>query len=123
MRSIAPADRLRAGRLAALCLVVLIAVAACGGTAAGGGGGGGGATGADTVISETQAAIGTSMIGGTVDGTTITITLIDGFGEGGAKLFMCSQVTKSLAANDPTGTLTVVMVEKSGTQLASSADC
>ncbi len=128
MREIAPAGRLRAGRSAALCLVIVF-LAACGGAAgagdSGGGGGGGGADDAaiQQIIDDAQTTIGTSMISGTFADNVITITVVDNFGTGGAQIFMCAQIAKSLKANDPSGAITAVMVEQSGTKLISSTDC
>lgn len=118
-----PAGRLRRGRLATLSLAVVIVVGACGSSSAGGSGGGVAEGDADKIIADAQFAIGTSMVGGEVAGDTITITLVDGFGAGGAKLFMCSNLKKSREKHDPSGSLTIVMVTQSGTQLVSSTDC
>jgi hypothetical protein len=116
------ADRLRRGRLAVVSLVCVAVVAACGSAAGGGGGGDGGADSAK-IIAVAQTALGTSMVSGGVEGTTITLTLIDGFGKGGAGLFMCDHVKNAASQYDPAGTLTVVMVNQSGDQLAALSDC
>jgi hypothetical protein len=63
------------------------------------------------------------MVSGGVDGSTLTITLVDGYGAGGAKLFMCAHVKKAKDQYDPSGALTILMVNQSGVQLASSTDC
>jgi len=119
------ADRLRRGRALAACLVLALTLGACGSASGNGGDGGGGGSNVDTdkVISEIQAVFGTSMISGSVDGTTINIKLVDGFGTAGAKLFMCSNVKTIMATDDPDGTMTVVMTEQSGDQLVTLADC
>lgn len=117
-----PAGRLRSGRLAMLSLLVVVAVSACGSSSAVGGGGGSEAD-AGKIIASTQAIIGTSMVGGEVEGDTIVITMVDGFGKGGAGLFMCANVRIVREKYDPAGTLTMTMVNQSGEELASSTDC
>ncbi|MER3418597.1 MAG: hypothetical protein C4343_05780 [Chloroflexota bacterium] len=62
------------------------------------------------------------MVRGTVEGDTFKITLVKGFGSGGAKLFMCANVKQILAKHGATG-VNVVMVDTDGTQLATMADC
>lgn len=101
---------------------LVFGLAACGGNAAGGGGGGGGGPNWDAIIAETQEAFGTSMVSGTVEGDTFKITLVKGFGSGGAKLFMCGNVKPILAKYGATG-VNVVMVDTEGTQLSTIADC
>ena len=121
------APRGHAPRLSALGLAVSITMlaAACGGAAAGDGGGvgGGGGNGSDdTVISQVSADFGTSMVSATMDGDTLKIVLVDGAGEGMAKLFMCANVEPHLKAAGLAGTK-VVISEKSGKQLATEAVC
>jgi hypothetical protein len=113
--------RLRHGRLAVLCLAFVLAIGACGSASGGAGGGGGADTG--KIIAVAQNAFGTSMISADVEDGTMTITLVDGFGAGGARLFMCDHVKRAKEQNDPSGALTIVMVDQAGNQLASSADC
>ena len=108
------------GWLAALAIVLV----GCGdSSAAGGGGGGGGGNGAyDTVIPLIQKDFGNSMVGATVEGDTLKITLIDGAGVAMAKLFMCANVEprlKDAGLQDSK----VLIVEQSGTQLATEAVC
>lgn len=114
--------RLARERLAIAAVGLIVVLAACGGNAAGGGGGGGGGPNWDAIIAETQEAFGTSMVSGTVEGDTFTITLVKGFGSGGAKLFMCGNVKPILAKYGATG-VNVVMVDTEGTQLSTLADC
>lgn len=115
--------RLALERLAVAAVGLIVVLAACGGNAAGGGGGGGGGElNWDAIIAETQAAFGTSMVSGSVEGDTFTITLVKGFGSGGAKLFMCGNVKPILAKYGATG-VNVVMVDTEGTQLSTLADC
>ena len=101
---------------------------ACGGAAdganGGGGGGGGGANGAyQQVIDQTQAAIGNAMISATVeDGPTLKITMDDIASKGMARLFLCSNIKGFLKTAGLENTK-VVMVQKSGAQLATDADC
>lgn len=109
-----------AGRGVAAVVGIAFLAAACGGQASGGGGGGG--PNWDAIISETQAAFGTSMVKGSVEGDTLTITLVKGFGPGGAKLFMCANVKQILEKYGATG-VNVVMVDTDGKQLATMADC
>jgi hypothetical protein len=113
------ADRPRVGRIAVLSVAIAV-VAACGSAA---GGGGDGSADPAKIIAVAQQAFGTSMVSGDVDGSAVTITLIDGFGPGGAKLFMCDHVRQAVARYDPAGTLSIVMVNQSGDQLAALADC
>ncbi len=113
--------RLARGRGAIVAACVAVVLAACGGNAAGSGGGGGGPNW-DAIIAETQEAFGTSMVSGTVEGDTLKITLVKGFGPGGAKLFMCANVKQILAKYGATG-VNVVMVDTDGTQLSTMADC
>jgi hypothetical protein len=116
------ADRPRVGRIAVLSVVIAV-VAACGSAAGGGGGGGDGSADTAKIVAVAQQAFGTSMVSGDVDGNAVTLTLIDGFGAGGAKLFMCDHVKRAVAQYDPAGTLSIVMVNQSGDQLAALADC
>jgi hypothetical protein len=118
----ATSGRRGAGRIAGAIACLALLVAACGGSAAGGGGDGGGGPNWEAIIAETQAAFGTSMVSGTVEGDTLKITLVKGFGPGGAKLFMCANVKQILAKYEATG-VSVVMVDTDGTQLATMADC
>lgn len=106
--------------LVAALVGIALAIAGCGGNAAGGGGGGG--PDWQAIIAETQAAFGTSMVSGSVEGETLKITLVKGFGPGGAKLFMCGNVKEILAKHGATG-VEVVMVDTEGRQLATMADC
>jgi hypothetical protein len=120
---VAEGRRRAVGRRAAAVVWIALLVAACGGSAAGGGGGGGGGgPNWDAIIAETQAAFGTSMVSGTVEADTLKITLVKGFGPGGAKLFMCANVKQILAKYGATG-VNVVMVDTDGTQLSTMADC
>ena len=121
---VAQGRRRAAGRGAAAAIWIAVLVAACGGNAAGGGGGGGDGAGRnwDAIIAETQAAFGTSMVSGAVEDGTLKITLVEGFGPGGAKLFMCANVKQILAKYGATG-VNVVMVDTDGTQLSTMADC
>lgn len=105
----------------AFVVSIAFVVAACGGSAAGGGDGAGGPNW-EAIIAETQAAFGTSMVSGTVEGDTLTITLVKGFGPGGAKLFMCANVKQILAKHGATGAK-VVMVDTEGRELSTMADC
>jgi hypothetical protein len=112
-----------------LAMAAGIFATACGGAAAGadgGGGGGGGGGGSnpayDTVIQQTQAAFGTSMVAGSAEGDTLKITLIDGAGAGMARLFLCANVEGFLKAAGLDSSK-VVIVTQSGTQLATEADC
>jgi hypothetical protein len=116
----APRTDRRLGRLAVVASAALLIVAACGGAAGSEGGGG---ADAQKVIAEAQFAFGTSMIEGSVEGTTVTLVIVNGFGSAGVGLFMCSNVKDSLAKHDPNGTLTVIAVDQDGNQLSSSADC
>jgi hypothetical protein len=111
------AGRLRIGRFVALGAILALTLVACGSSNAAGGGG-------DTAraIASIQNAFGTSMKSGAVEGGTLTITLVDSFGAGGAKLFMCSNVKEIMAANGLSGT-PVVMVSESGKKLVSMSDC
>lgn len=118
--------RRRTSRLAFGWAVALL-LAACGGGAAdganGGGGGGADAGAYDQVIQQTQAAIGNAMLSATVEaGPTLKITLDDHASQGMAKLFMCSNIKGFLKAAGLESTK-VVIVAKSGTQLATNADC
>jgi type IV pilus biogenesis protein CpaD/CtpE len=108
-----------------LALVALLA--ACGGTASGagsgGGGGGGGGGDYDSVIAVSQAAFGNTMISGTVEnGDTLRITLTEASGGAMAKLFLCSNVRNALKAAG-LGASKVIIVNATGTQLATQADC
>ncbi len=112
---------------AVACGWALSLLVACGGGATGaggGGGGGGGGNGAyDPVILQTAAAIGGAMISATVeDGPTLKITMDDVASKGMAKLFLCSNVKGFLKAAGLENTK-VVMVQKSGAQLATDGDC
>jgi hypothetical protein len=111
------AGRPRIGRSVALAAILALSLAACGSSNAGGGGGDSG-----QIIAEIQSAFGTSMKSGVMENGTLTITLADSFGAGGAKLFMCSNVKDILAAHGATGT-DVVMVSESGTTLSTMSDC
>lgn len=113
--------RRRAARWGTVVVGIALVVAGCGGSAAGGGDGAGGPNW-EAIIAETQAAFGTSMVSGAVEGDTLTITLVKGFGPGGAKLFMCANVKQILAKYGATG-VNVVMVDTEGTQLSTMADC
>lgn len=115
----------RSARLASLAVAAGMLVAACGGAAAGaaGGAGGGGTNPAyDTVIQQTQAAFGTSMVAGRAEGDTLKITLIDGAGAGMARLFLCANV-ESFLKTAGLESSKVVIATQSGTQLATEADC
>ncbi len=122
--------RRRSPTLLALTLAMGLLAAACGGSAAadgsgGGGGGGGGGVdnGAyDSVIAQTQAAFGTSMVSGTVENGVLKITLVNGAGAGMAGLFMCSNIKPYLKAANLADTK-VVIVDQSGAQLATEAVC
>jgi hypothetical protein len=76
---------------------------------------------AGKIIASTQSIISTSMVGGS-GGDTIVITMVDGFGKGGADLFMCSNI-RIVREVRPDATLKMTMVNQSGEQLASSTDC
>jgi hypothetical protein len=120
-----PHDPLRGtARLASFALAVSLFAVACGGAAADdpGGGGGGSDAAYQTVIQQTQAAFGTSMLAGSVEGDTLKITVVDGAGDGMARLFLCSNVEGFLKAAGLEGSK-VVIVTQSGTQLATDADC
>lgn len=123
----APSRRRTVGA-AALGLVLALLLGACGGgtvDGAGGGGGGGGANSApyDQVIQQTQAALGNAMLSAAVeDGPTLKVTLDDIAGKGMAKLFLCSNIHGFLKTAGLQSTK-VVIVTKSGTQLATDADC
>jgi hypothetical protein len=117
----------RALRVVAVGAVIALLLAACGGGAPGaspGDAGGGADNGAyDQVIQQTQAAFGTSMLSATVEaGPTLRITLVDIAGKGMAKLFLCSNIEGFLKTAGLASTK-VVIVLKSGTQLATDADC
>lgn len=100
---------------------VAIILAGCGGTTDGGGGGGG--NGAyDAVIPLIQRDFGSSMVGATVEGDTLKITLVNGAGVAMAKLFMCANVRPRLKDAGLENSK-VVIVEQSGTQLATEAVC
>ena len=121
--------RRRSTVLLALTLAIGLVAAACGGSAAaegsggGSGGGGGGDNGAyDSVIAQTQAAFGTSMVSGTVENGVLKITLVNGAGAGMAGLFMCSNIRPYLKAANLADTK-VVIVDQSGAQLATEAVC
>ncbi len=119
--------RRHSSALLALSLAIGLAASACGGSAAAvgsdGGGGGGGDNGAyDSVIAQTQAAFGTSMVSGTVENGVLKITLVTGAGEGMAGLFMCSNIKPYLKAANLADTK-VVIVDQSGAQLATEAVC
>jgi hypothetical protein len=129
-RSVPPASRLRSGRLVLLSLLVVIAVGACGSSSAaagdgssGGDGGGAGEAEVAKIIAASQFTIGTSMVSGELQGDTIVITMVDGFGAGGSGLFMCSNLKIIREKNDPSGSLKMVMVNQSGVELANSAAC
>lgn len=116
------ARRSLAGRLATVVLIAVSVVAACGGTSADGGGGGGGGGSFDAVVPLIAKDFGTSMISAADDNGTLKITLVDGAGQGMAKLFMCANVRPRLKeAGMPDAK--VVIVEQSGTQLSTEADC
>jgi hypothetical protein len=105
-------------------MVAVVAVGACGAsTAAGGGGGAAGDAEAAKIIAASQAIIGTSMVGGELQGDTIVITMVDGFGKGGAGLFMCSNIKVERDRFDPSGTFKMTMVSQSGEELANSTAC
>ena len=112
----------RAARLGWLAALVIVLVG-CGDSSAAGGGGGGGGNGAyDAVIPLIQKDFGNSMVGATVEGDTLKITLIDGAGAAMAKLFMCANVEprlKDAGLQDSK----VLIVEQSGAQLATEAVC
>ena len=113
----------RAARLSVLAAAVI--VAGCGGTAAGGsdGAGGGGGNGAfDAVIPQIQSDFGTSMVASSVDGDTLTITLVNGAGADMAALFMCSRIKPRLKAAG-LADRKVMIVDQAGTQLATEAVC
>jgi hypothetical protein len=120
--------RRRSTALLALSLATGLLAAACGGSATadgagGGGGGGGGDNGAyDPVIAQIQSSFGTSMVSGTVENGVLRITLVNGAGVAMAKLFMCSNIKPFLKAANLADTK-VVIVEQSGTQLATEAVC
>ena len=115
--------RHRRSAVLALLTAATIIITACGGTADGGGGGGGGGNGAyDAVIPLIQRDFGTSMVGATVEGDTLKITLVNGAGVAMAKLFMCANVKPRLKEAGIENSK-VVIVEQSGTQLATEAIC
>jgi hypothetical protein len=119
---VAPRDtRIRGATWLGWMAAVSVVLAGCGGTANGGGGGGG--NGAyDAVIPLIQRDFGTSMVGAKVEGDTLTITLVDRAGVSMAKLFMCSSVEPRLK-DAGLGSSKVIIVEESGTQLATEAVC
>ena len=117
----------RALRVVAVGAVIALLLAACGGGAPGasaGDGGGGADNGAyDQVIQQTQAAFGNAMLSATVEaGPTLKVTLVDIAGKGMAKLFLCSNI-KGFLKTAGLASTKVVIVLKSGTQLATDADC
>lgn len=106
-------------------LVAAVIVAGCGGTAAGGGDGGGGGPGDgafDAVIPKIQSDFGTSMVGSSVDGNTLTITLVSGASAGMARLFMCANIEPHLKAAGLADSK-VIIVDQTGAQLATEAVC
>ncbi len=118
--------RRRSTVLLALSLATGLLFAGCGGSTAadgGGGGGGGGDNGVyDPVIAQIQSSFGTSMVSGTVENGVLKITLVNGAGAAMAKLFMCSNIKPFLKAANLADTK-VIIVEQSGTQLATEAVC
>ena len=111
----------RAAWLSVLAAAVI--AAGCGGTADGGGNGAGDDNGAfDTVIPLIQKDFGTSMVASSVDGDTLTITLVNGAGADMAALFMCSRIKPRLKAAG-LADRKVVIVDQAGTQLATEAVC
>ena len=62
------------------------------------------------------------MVSAVDDNGTLKITLVNGAGSGMAKLFMCSNVKPRLKAAG-LDNVKVVIVEESGLQLATEADC
>ena len=119
------ARRLRAARLAVIVLIAGTLLAACGGSSADGGAGGGGAAGGgsfEAVIPLIAKDFGTAMVSAADDNGTLKITLVDGAGSGMAKLFMCANVRPRLKEAGLDGAK-VVIVEQSGKQLSTEADC
>ena len=116
------AVRRRAGRLAILVVGAGLLATACGGPSADAGGPGGGGGGAyEAVIPLIKSDFGTSMVSAVDDNGTLKITLVNGAGSGMGKLFMCANVNPSEAAG--LDNVKVVIVEESGLQLATEADC
>lgn len=117
----------RAGRLTLLIACAAILVGACGGTAGAAddsGAGGGAANPAyDAVIAKIGSDFGTSMIAAEAQGDTLKITIVNGAGTGMAGLFMCAYVEPDLKAAGLDTTTKVVIVDQTGTQLATEAVC
>ena len=113
----------RAGRLAILAVGAGLLATACGGPSADAGGPGGGGGGAyEAVIPLIKSDFGTSMVSAVDDNGTLKITLVNGAGSGMGKLFMCANVKPRLKAAG-LDNAKVVIVEESGLQLATEADC
>lgn len=102
--------------------VAMNVAAGCGESASQGNGGGGGSTAFNAVIPLIQNDFGTSMVSASAEGNTLTITLVSGASVAMAKLFMCSRILPRLKTAGLEGSK-VVIVEQSGTQLASEAVC
>ena len=109
----------RKGIAAAIAATMMLA--GCGGTS-GAAAGGGGQWG--DVIAKIQDTFGTTMVAGKYDDATQTvdITLADGSGAAMAKLFLCSNVKKIVAASGAPADQKIVIRDSKGV-LATQADC
>lgn len=102
--------------------VAMNVAAGCGESTSGGNGAGGGNSAFNAVIPLIQSDFGTSMVSASAEGDTLTITLVSGASAGMAKLFMCANILPRLKAAGLENSK-VVIVEQSGTQLATEAVC
>lgn len=110
----APTHRRIGSTLAGVVVALALAVAACGG----------GDSGPDEnkIVAGIQAAFGTAMSSGVVEGDTITVTIDNNWSPLGAELFMCSNILTVLENNDATDML-VIIVNERGDELSRSTDC
>jgi hypothetical protein len=102
--------------------VAMNVAAGCGESGSGGNGGGGGSGAFNAVIPLIQNDFGTSMVSASAEGDTLTITLVNGASAAMAKLFMCANILPRLKTAGLENSK-VVIVEQSGTQLATEAVC
>lgn len=101
-------------------LAVSLALGGCGSAS---GGSGGSASGDwNTIIGAIQAAFGTSMVSGAYKNDELDIVLVNDFSPGGAKLFMCANITDILKQHGQAGTH-VVIKDQSGNLLTTDKDC